>query len=154
MAKIGSYRRIFKQDYSPDIQPDIDTLSVTLNDSFETIYGALNNQVTFTENINCTLVTFTVTVDSKSVPTAPLAIKLNSFQKTVNGMIIINAVAKDGTSTPDSGIFVDYTINNNITSSSNVTNTSNTSQSPLTINVNKIKGLPSSKVFTITAIIV
>lgn len=114
----------------------------------------MSNQVTFSENINCTLVNFNVTVNSRFAPTAPLTIKLNSFQKTVNGILVLNAVAVDKVTLPNSGLFIAYTVNNNTTSSSNTTNQGNTSSNPLTINVSSIKGLPADKPFTITAIIV
>jgi len=154
MAKLSGYRRIFKQDYSPENQEDINTLSATVNESFESIYDCLNNQVTLTENINCTLVTFTVSLDRDFKPVAPLAIKLNTFQKVVNGIIPINAVASNRTSQPTGGLFISYTINNNTTTSSNTTNQGNSAGNPLTINVNYIKGLPSGVPFSITAIII
>lgn len=154
MSKIGSYRRIFKQDYTPENQEDFDTLSVTVNDSFETLYGALTNQVTFSENINCTIVTFTVTVKSNFAPISPLVLKLNNFQRAVIGIIPINAVSSGKTIMPDSGLYINYTINNNITSSSNTTNSGNNASNPLTININNIKGLPVNVPFTVTAIII
>lgn len=154
MAKLGSYRRIFKQDYTPENQEDIDTLSVTINDSFESVYDTLNNQVTFTDNINCTLVTFTTSLNTRFEPSAPLLIKLNSFQRTINGIIPINAVSSDKNTLPTGGLFIDYSINNNMSSSSNSTNQGNNASNPLTITINNIKGLPSGVKFTVTAIII
>jgi len=154
MGLLGSYRRIFKQDYRPEIQQDIETLSVTVNDSFEAIYNNFNNQVTFQDNINCTLITFKVNINDKLVPNTPLVIKLNKYQNAVNGIIAINAVADDKVTLPTGGIFIAYTINNNITSSSNTTNQGNTASNPLTITVNSIKGLPINTNFSVTAIII
>ena len=154
MAKVGNYRRIFKQDYTPDNQADIETLSITLNDSFETVYDALTNNITITENINCTLVTFTVTLSTTFAPISPLTIKLNNYQKTVNGIIPINAVSSNNTTQPTGGLFIVYAINNNVTSSSNTTNSGNSASNPLTITVSNIKGLPANVPFTVTAIII
>lgn len=154
MATLGNYRRIFKQDYTPDNQEDIDTLSITLNDSFEDIYDAFNHNITFQDNITCTIVTFTTSVSSTFAPTAPIVLKLSSTQKTVIGIIPISAVASDKNTLPNGGLYLDYTINNNTTSSTNTTNTGNAANSPFTININFIKGLPPSVPFTITAIII
>lgn len=152
--KLSSFRRIFKQDYSPEIQPDIETLSITLNDSFEEVYNSLNNQLTFEDNIRCTLVTFTATVDSSGKPITPLVLKANGFQDRIVGVIPINAVASNKVDKPQSGLFIDFTVNNNTNSSSNVTNAGNTSGNPLTITINNIKGLPNNVSFTVTAIII
>lgn len=154
MAKIGAYRRIFKQDYSEQNQQDIDTLSITVNDSFESIYDALTNQVTFSDNINCTLVTFSCTVGSDSVPLNPTTLKLATYQKSVNGILVINAVSSTKTVLPDAGIFINYAINNNVTSSSNTTNNGNSTTNPLTINISNIKGLPANTPFTLTVIVI
>ena len=151
MAKLAPYRRIYKQDYSTNIQQDIDTLSITLNQSFGDIYDALTNQITFAENINCSIITFTTSVNSSGVPITPVVLKLKNYQKNINGIIPINVT---GSSTPNSGVFLGYTINNNTTSSSNSTNTGNLSNNALTININSIKGLPASVSFTITVIVV
>ena len=151
MAILGSYRNIYKQDYSPENQADIDTLSLTLNPAFQSIYSCLTNQVTLTDNINCTLSTFNTTVSSTFVPIAPLVIKLNSYQKSINGIVVINAVGTSNKNAlPTSGVFLNYTLNNSNTSAS-TTNNSNTSS--LTVNINYIVGLPPNVPFTITAII-
>lgn len=152
---LGSYRRIYTQDYSQENQADIDTLSISLNQSFESIYECLTNQITFKDNVNCTIVSFDTSVNSKNVPNAPVVLKLNSFQKNVTGIWVINAVSKNNNLiSPTSGIFMTFSINNNITSSSNVTNTGNTSSSALTVNITNIVGLPANTPFTITAIII
>ena len=151
---LGSYRRIMKQDYSPNNQKDIDTLSITVNDSFESIYNAFKNQITFADNINCTITTITTSVNSSSVPQSPLIIKLASYQKKINGILVMNVVASDGVSGPTGGVYLNYAINNNSTSSSNTTNSGNQAGNPLTITVNKILGLPAGKVFEITILII
>lgn len=152
--KLDAYRRIYKQDYTPENQEDIDTLSITINDSFENVYDALTNQVTFQDNINCTVVTFTATLDSNYKPITPLTIKLNNFQRNIIGFIVVNAVSTNGLVQPDSGVAISYSINNNVTSSSNTTNNGNNSANPLTVTINYIKGIPANVPFNITAIIV
>lgn len=150
MAKLGSYRRIYKQDYKPEIQDTIDTLSITVNDSFDGIYNAFNNNITFADNINCTIASFTVTVGSNGAPLNATTIKLNNFQKTVIGIIPINVTASNTNNRPNAGVNIGYTINNALPNQQNNVNKSN----PLTITVTNISGLPSGQEFTINAIIV
>lgn len=154
MAILGSYRRIYKQDYSPNIQKDIDTLSISLNQSFDTVYNALTNQITFADNINCTIQTFTTSVNSSNVPTSPIVLKLNSFQKNVIGIIPINVIGNNKNIFPTGGVYINYTLNNNTTSSSNSTNTGNAASSAITLNINNITGIPQNVPFKFTIIII
>lgn len=152
---LGSYKRIYKQDYSPTNQPDIDTLSQNLNASLQSIYTCLTNQVTFSDNINCTIQTFTTTVDKNSSPISPITLKLANYQTKINGILVINVSGTNSsTDYPTGGVFLNYSINNNLSSSSNTTNSGNNSANPLTISINKIIGLPAGKSFTITSIII
>ena len=155
MAVLGSYKRIYKQDYSEPNQKDFGTLSINVNDSFTAIYSALTNQVTFADNINCTITNFTATVNSAFAPKTPLVIKLSSYQKTITGLWVIGATSS-GTSTvlPTGGVFLDYSINNTTTASSNTTNAGNNGANPLTITINSIIGIPINTPFSITAIII
>lgn len=156
MAVLGSYRQIYKQDYSQPNQADIDTLSLTLNPSFQAIYSCLTNQVTLADNINCTIVNFTTQVGQTFAPQAPVVLKLASYQKSINGIVVINAVPTGNKSAlPTAGIFLSYTQNNSPpnTNTSGLTNNPSPSANALTVNVNYITGLPLNTQFTITAII-
>jgi hypothetical protein len=148
--QLGSYRRIYKQDYKPEAQDVIDTLSVTVNDSFESVYSALTNNLNFADNFNCTIATFTTTVSSTGTPNNPVTIKLNTFQKTVTGIFVINAVASKSGINPTGGVLLGYTINNNTGTQQNNVNKSN----PLTVTINGVFGIPASQEFTITAILI
>lgn len=151
---LGNYRRIIKSDYSEQNQEDIDKLSITLNESLEALYSLSAHQVTFTENINCTLQTFTATVNASGIPISPIIVKIENWQKNINGIICLNT--KDTTNKsniPMSGIFIDFSINNNITSTSNSTNTGN-NNSVFTININYIKGLVPNIPYLLTILII
>lgn len=147
MAKLGSFRRIYKQDYEPQFQDMIETLSITVNDSFDSVFQALTNQITLADNINCTLTTFTATLNSDTTPLSGVTIKLNSYQKNVNGIIVLNASCTAQGIFPTSTPYIDYTINQtNPPSKTGVT-------PPLTLNVNRIIGLPVGRTFNITALV-
>ena len=154
MAVLGSYKRIYKQDFSKPNQDDFGTLSINVNDSFTNVYEALTNQITFADNINCTITTFTTSVNSTFNPITPLLIKLNNYQKTISGIWVINATAVKGNTLPTGGMFLNYSINNTTGASSNTTNSGNNSANPLTITINSIFGIPKDTQFSITAIII
>jgi hypothetical protein len=66
--KLASYRRIITQDYSEDDQELIEQLGGTVNDSFNSIYSALNKRINFTDNIASTVKELVVTLDSNGIP--------------------------------------------------------------------------------------
>src|ERR1044072_6770048 len=91
MAKLRSYRRLYEQDFSPEDQPLVKSLATTVNSSFEELYGALNNKLTFRENLSCTFAEFKVTVDSTGKPANKTQFKLEKNQLSVEGLIVVNA---------------------------------------------------------------
>jgi hypothetical protein len=135
MAKLASYRTIYKQDFDPKYSDLVDSLSLTINDSFNEIYSALNNKLTFSDNFVATVATVSASVDSTGRPQRNTIFKINSYQTAVQGIIVIGAVCTSSSLTyPNSGIFIDYTYNSG------------------TVTVNYIKGLPAGPNFSITLI--
>lgn len=90
-------------------------MAVSINYAFDTVYNALNNNLTFTENINCTITDITVTVDSSGTPNTPnLKFKLNTYQTNVNGLIVLNCYEeKHPNNGPPSAVFINFTKNQN-----------------------------------------
>ena len=80
MAKLSNYRRILSTDYEPQYKAVIDQLATSLNNSFDEIYSALNNNLTFTDNISGTVTTITATVDASGNPNRTVQFKLNTNQ--------------------------------------------------------------------------
>ena len=114
MAKLSSYRRIIEQDYDASYKSLITGLGTTVNSSFEELYNAFNNNITFGENIDCTIATFNVTVDVNGIPANSTSFKLLNGQNTVQGLWTIDASgAKDPTLLPIAGVFVSYVRNDN-----------------------------------------
>jgi hypothetical protein len=66
--KLSSYRRIITQDYTEEDQEMIEQLGGTVNDSFNSIYSALNKRLTLTDNIGATVKELVVTLDSNGIP--------------------------------------------------------------------------------------
>lgn len=134
MAKLSNYRRILEQDY-PENSELIRTLGVTLNSSFDELYSALNNRLTFKENMNSTINEFTVTVDSNGKPKTDTAFKLSSNQATIEGLFVINVSgATDDKLLPNSGVFVSFARSEN------------------NIIINNIKGLQADKSYKVKVI--
>jgi hypothetical protein len=135
--KIPSYRRLFKTDYKEEWQPLVDKLATSINNAFDTIYNALNKNLTFVDNINSTIATFTVSVDGNGIPKQTTQFKLDSAQTTVQGLIVIDCFASNDTSKyPNSGIFINFTKNDTL------------------INVNRIKGLPQDVQFSVKVLMI
>ncbi len=108
MAKLSNYRRVLEQDY-PDDAELIKKLGITLNSSFEELYNAMNNRLTFKENFNATMQEFTVAVDANGTPKNRTTFKLQNNQQNAEGLIVINVTgASDPTALPTSGVFVSF----------------------------------------------
>lgn len=134
MAKLSSYRRLFGQDY-PENRDLIDQIGTPINASFEEIYSALNNRLTFRENISATIVEFGVTVDSNGYPKNDTQFKLSNGQTTVEGLIVINVTgSKDPSLLTSGGVNVKFKRNENF------------------IIVQNVQGLQADKPYTIKAI--
>ena len=90
MSKLGSYKRINKNDYDDDVKPTIDKLSRTVNDSFDALYAALNGKLSLSDNVQGTFVSFSVTVDGSGVPKTQTLVPLTSANRVV-GVTVIKA---------------------------------------------------------------
>lgn len=115
MAKLSSYRRIFKQDFDPEYDSLITSLAQSVNSSFEELYDSLNNKLTLKDNVSCTIAEFKVSVDTTGVPVNKTQFKLNNDQQNVEGLIVINASgATDASLLPTAGVFVSFIRNENL----------------------------------------
>lgn len=132
--KLSSYRRLLEQDF-PENEDLIKKLGITLNSSFSELYDALNNKLTFKDNISSTVTEFTVVVDPSGTPKNKTTFKLQNGQTNIEGLIVINAICSDTTIFPTAGVFVSF-----------VRNESN-------INIQNIKGLPANQTFIVKVIV-
>lgn len=112
--KLSSYRRLYDQDFDPEYKALIEQLGIIINTSFEELYDALGNKLTFSENLNATIIEVNVTVDSSGKPKNNTQFKLRSGQTTFEGIFAIAAKgSKDPSIIPSGGIFISAVKNNN-----------------------------------------
>jgi len=65
---LPSFRRLFSQNFEKQYQNLISTLSQSLNNGIQVLYDALNNQITFRDNIKCTVQDITLMVNATGTP--------------------------------------------------------------------------------------
>lgn len=99
----------------------IQKLSVTINNGFENLYNALQQNVSLGDNIACTVKQVTVTVDSTGTPTTT-----SSFSVTTTGTLTgltVMAAANQTTPTvyPTGTPFITFTQNSQLITITNIT---------------------------------
>src|SRR4051812_31377278 len=90
--KLSSFRRMITQDFAKDYQELVEQLGSTINDSFNSVYLALNKRITFADNIASTVKQITVTVDSEGNLLQLTRVTLDVKNSPVIGVICIRAV--------------------------------------------------------------
>lgn len=65
---LPSFRRLMAQNFEKTYQNLINTLALSLNNGIQVLYDALNNQLTFRDNIKATVQDVTLTVDANGKP--------------------------------------------------------------------------------------
>jgi len=68
--KLGSFKRLMKQDYDSTFQPLVEKLSFSINSAIESLFDALNKKLTLKDNFSATVKTFDVRVDATGAPQA------------------------------------------------------------------------------------
>ena len=133
MAKLSSYRLLYKTDFPQQYQSLVDQMSLTINQSFQEVYSAFNNNITFADNINATIVTINVSVDKTGTPQTAVNFKLNTFQTVLQGLIVLNTVCTNNSLIyPTAGLFLSFT------------------SAKGTVSINNIQGLPKDDKWAIT----
>lgn len=132
--RIPLFKRIYKSDYEKDQQDLIEKLSFSINVGMENFQGVLNNRTSLQDNIQCTLKTFNVTVDSSGKPTTTSAFTLTSLG-TLSGIIVLNAVNQTNSTVYPTGTpFISFSVNSNL------------------VSITNIAGLPAGNNFLITVV--
>lgn len=132
--KLSNYRRILSSDYDEEYRTLVDNLGTTLNNSFDEVYEALNNGLTFKDNFLATMATVNVTVDSSGKPTSGTTFNLTGAQSTYIGSIVLTAAGTSaGAAPPTGGVMLTGTRSNNTITVTNVTGLPANTQYALTI---------------------
>lgn len=132
--KLPSFKRLFYTDFEADFQALVEQLSNTINQGFETLYNALNNNLTLSDNLAASVKDVTLSVDSTGRPTSPTAFTISN-SNTISGLQVLKATNNtNATVYPTGGIFITYT------------------QSSNQITINNITGLPVNNQFSIRVV--
>jgi hypothetical protein len=89
MAKLPPVKRLSVEDFNKDDQPLMEKLLEPLNMYLESVYYALNKNITFTDNIASQVQTVTVTA-----PVTDLTIA-NTLGAPCKGILVVNATNID-----------------------------------------------------------
>lgn len=112
--KIPGFKRLLGSDFDKQFQELINQLSLSLNNGIDILYQALNNNLTFRDNIKSQVQDITVSVDANGTPRQNASFKLN-ISARVDGTLVILAENQDNSNTyPSGGVFINGTqdINN------------------------------------------
>lgn len=113
MAKLKNFIRIVTNDYPKEIRSTIEKLAGPINDAFSELYFVLNNRVSLSENIACTVATVEVIVNSSGVPINTTRFNLSNAQPVI-GCDVKRAQNQTNTAVyPTGAPFISYTQFNN-----------------------------------------
>lgn len=120
--RLPSSKRITKTDYDKKYQDLIDTLSYTINYQLESLFEALNNGSSLTDNLKCTSKSVTLQVDATGRPLSTTSFSLD-VPGRIAGIECIRATNSTNSGVyPTSAPFVSFNQpNNNIITITNVT---------------------------------
>ena len=132
--RLPSFRRVFSEDFDSQYKQLLDKLSGTINTGIEVLYNALNNNITFKDNIACTITEFSVKVDSSGTPVGGASFRLSNTLK-IEGLFVISATdTTSAGSYPPGAVFISFT------------------QSNQSVTINNIRGLTPGNNYTIKVI--
>ena len=129
--KIQTYRRLFKGDFQQDEQPLVEKLSSTLNIGIETLYTALNKNISLKDNVYGTYKEISYVPNSDGTPETAAGFQID-FNGRVLGLQVIRVENKTSSDIyPTGGVFITY------------------SQNGTQVNINHITGLVAGNTYNI-----
>lgn len=121
MAKLPAYKRLYYNDFPKEAQTIIEQLSYTINNAFEGIFNALNNNINLRDNLAVSVRDITVNVDANGNPLSVLTFGIDN-NNPIDGVLVIRALNQSNKGVfPTSGIFITYTQTGNKVTISNIT---------------------------------
>jgi len=114
----------------------VDQLSYTINNSFESLFDVMANNISIRDNLLATVTDINITVDATGKPTPAAAVKISN-SNPIDGITVIRAVPTTTSSpaVPTAGVWVSY------------------SQNGSKVTLSNIAGLPANVPFTIRLIV-
>jgi hypothetical protein len=133
--KLPALRRLVKEDFQQKDKELVGKIAQVLNPATENLSLALNNNLTFSDNISCAVVTVPITVDANGIPVNPTSFPV-SLSAQANHIFVTRAVnATNATTYVTAAPFVDWV------------------ESSGSIVVNHVTGLPANNTFNLTMIV-
>lgn len=133
--KLPALKRLIKEDFQQKDKELVGKIGQVMNPATENISLALNNNLTFSDNIACAVVTIPITVDANGIPTNPTSFPV-SLNARANHIFVTRALNAN-----NSGVYV--------TAAPFVDWVENGGQ----ITVNHVTGLPANSTFNLTMIV-
>jgi hypothetical protein len=112
----------------------VDQLAVSLNIGIESLYNALNKNVSLKDNMLCTVKDLTITVDATGKPTTSTQFALDISGQIIGTQVIYAINTTNSASYPTGGIFISFT------------------QTTTGVLINNITGLPANQAFTVRVV--
>ena len=120
--KIGTFKRIILEDYPSDERSMVGKLGYSLNTYTDDVSTLLTKNINITDNLNWTLTSLTVTVDSSGVPTSQTKLQTN-LTTPCGGVQVVKVVNNTTASGYPTGTpFISFTEQNNTLTITNITN--------------------------------
>jgi hypothetical protein len=131
---LPSFRRLMAQNFEQQYQNLINTLSLSLNNGIQVLYDTFNNEITFRDNVKCTVVDVTLQVDSTGKPIQGGAFTL-TFTGNVDGIFVTMVTNVNNPTTYPTGAVQVFG-----------------QQNMTTYNINNVTGLQANTSYTIRII--
>lgn len=134
MARLPSFRRLNKQDFSPENQQLIEQLAGNLNIGIEVLYDVLNKKLNLEDNFLASVRTFNVQVNANGLPTTQTSFAIDNIG-TIKGLTVLNVNnLTNPTVYPTGGVTISF------------------EQRTRSILIKHITGLPVNNRFSITVV--
>lgn len=131
--KLANFKRIFYTDFPQQYQQVIEQLSYTINNGFQSLYAALNNNISIRDNFFASVRDVTLTVDATGNVISGGSFSVDN-SNPIEGTTVLKAINNGSNAFPTSGIFLTY------------------SQSGQKVTITNATGIPASISFTIRVI--
>jgi hypothetical protein len=114
--KLPNFKRILSTDFQDEYKGLVNKLAVSINDGLESVYNALNKRLTLKDNIQCTVKSVQISVNSNGIPSTTTTFQVDVPNTKVEGCMVISAINQTNPGTyPTAGVFVSFTqLENNI----------------------------------------
>ncbi len=118
---LDKFKRLLRTDFEEQFQDLIDKLAFSINNTLESVVDAFNNKISLKDNIQCTLKSFAVVVDSSGTPINSVSFQMTIPNKPI-GILCLNAQnLTNNTAYSNSGITVYWSLTGKTVIINNIT---------------------------------